>query len=49
MKTKPRGIWANFRTDCVCGAEITVTNGRIDFHQCGRPISLADIRAALGK
>jgi len=49
MKTKPKGIHANFRTDCHCGAELTVTNGRIDQHQCreSRPISLAQLRAAL--
>lgn len=28
MKTKPRGIWANFRTDCPCGSELTITNAR---------------------
>jgi len=52
FRTKPKGIHANFRTDCGCGAEITVTNGRIDPHQCRiepaeRPVSLAQIRAAL--
>jgi hypothetical protein len=49
MKTKPKGIHANFRTDCHCGAEITVSNGRVDSHNCERPhpITLADIRAAL--
>ena len=48
MKTKPRGIHANFRTDCPCGAELTVRNGRIDPHQCReKPVTLAQIRAAL--
>lgn len=49
MKTKPRGIWANFRTDCHCGSEITISNARIDPHDCRvpRPVTLADIRAAL--
>ena len=54
MKTKPKGIHANFRTDCGCGGEITVTNGRIDPHQCRielpeRPVTLAQIRAALDR
>jgi hypothetical protein len=49
MKTKPRGIHATFVTDCPCGAELTVTNGRLDPHECrDKPVSLADIRAALG-
>lgn len=51
MKTKPKGIHATFATDCpTCGSELTVTNGRIDRHECERPqrpITLADIRAAL--
>ncbi len=34
MKTKPRGIHATFTTDCQCGSELTVTNGRIDPHEC---------------
>jgi hypothetical protein len=52
MKTKPKGIHATFRTDCAtCGSELTVTNGRVDRHECERPrpITLADLRAALGK
>lgn len=33
MKTKPRGIWATFRTECVdCGGVILVTNGRPEEH-----------------
>lgn len=49
MKTKPKGIHANFSTDCPCGAELTVTNGRIDNHRCEpiKPITLAQLRAAL--
>lgn len=47
MKTKPRGIWATFATTCECGAEITVTNGRPESHECERPITLAELRAAL--
>jgi len=50
MRTKPRGIHATFRTDCHCGQELTVTNGRPDPHDCRppeQPVSLADIRAAL--
>ncbi len=46
MKTKPRGIHATFTTECQCGAELTVTNGRIDRHDC-HPITLAQLRAAL--
>ena len=49
MKTKPRGIWANFTTTCTCGSELTITNGRVDYHDCRppQPKTLADIRAAL--
>ena len=48
MKTRPRGIWANFTTTCPCGAEITITNGHPDPHQCReQPVTLADLRAAL--
>ena len=51
MKTKPRGIHANFVTTCVyCRGTLTITNGRIDNHDCRepeRPVSLADIRVAL--
>jgi hypothetical protein len=50
MKTKPKGIHATFQTSCECGAELTVTGGKIDRHECERPqrpVSLADIRAAL--
>lgn len=48
MKTKPRGIHASFQTECwKCAAEITVSNGRPDPHTCERPITLADLRAAL--
>lgn len=47
---RPKGVWANFTFDCItCGAELTVTNGKPDPHDCERPVSLADIRAALGK
>lgn len=53
MKTKPRGIHATFQTECVyCRGDLTVSNGRPDPHTCrietpDRPVSLADIRAAL--
>jgi len=52
FRTKPKGIHATFRTDCGCGGELTVTNGRVDPHQCRiepaeRPVTLAQIRAAL--
>lgn len=47
--TKPKGIHATFQSECwKCGQELTVTNGRPDPHDC-RPVSLADLRAALGK
>lgn len=46
--TKPRGMHATFATDCPnCEGELTVTNGSPGPHQCERPVSLADIRAAL--
>lgn len=52
MKTRPQGIHANFAFTCpACGAECTVTNSRPDPHTCrietGKPITLADLRAAL--
>lgn len=35
MRTKPRGMWANFVSECVeCRDEITVSNGRPEPHQC---------------
>lgn len=35
MRNLPKGIHANFTSQChVCGAEITVTNGRIEWHEC---------------
>lgn len=49
MKTKARGIHANFTTDCErCGGEITVSNGRPDRHQCETPqlLTLDAIEAA---
>lgn len=53
MKTKPRGIHATFATTChACRGDLTISGGRIDPHDCRppeRPVSLADIRAALGK
>ena len=53
MKTKPKGIHATFESSCFkCADVITVSNGRIDPHQCRiepaeRPVTLAQIRAAL--
>lgn len=48
MKTRPRGIHANFETSCpTCRTVITITNGRIDPHECAQPVTLADLRAAL--
>jgi len=49
MKTKPRGIHANFTTECAsCRGDLTVSNGRVEYHECrDKPVSLADIRAAL--
>ena len=49
FRTKPRGMWANFQTECGCGGVLTVTGGRIDPHTCEepKPITLADLRAAL--
>lgn len=35
MKTKPRGMWANFETSCYrCDGELTVSNGKPDPHDC---------------
>lgn len=50
FRTKPQGIHATFQTECVqCRGELTVSNGRVDRHDCREPVTLADIRAALGK
>jgi len=47
FRTKPTGPHANFVTQCAtCYCPITITNGRVDPHQC-EPVTLADIRAAL--
>lgn len=47
MKTKPRGEWANFVTECwKCAGEVTVSNGHVSPHDCepDRPLTLDDIR-----
>ncbi len=52
MKTKPKGIHANFSFNCpTCGEECTVSNTRPDPHQCRieAPITLAQLRAALDR
>ena len=50
MKTKPKGIHATFTTDCPCGGELTVTNGRPDFHECERITgALDEVLAALDR
>ena len=50
MKTKPKGIHATFATECQRGAELTVTNGRIDFHECERITgTLDEVLAALDR
>ena len=49
FKTKPRDEQASFLTTCVrCNSELSITNGRVDRHDCG-PITgtLAEIYAAL--
>ena len=48
MKTKPRGIHANFVTTCTCGRELTITNGRQDPHDCRERIPMAEFQDALG-
>ena len=46
---KPKGERANFDTECVkCRGVLTISNGRVDYHEC-RPVTLEQIRAALGK
>ena len=50
MITKPKGIHATFAVDCPhCREEFTVSNGRVDNHDCRppQPKTLAEIRAAL--
>jgi hypothetical protein len=50
FKTKPRDEQASFITSCFkCRGELTITNGRVEHHTCERPITLADLRAALDK
>ena len=34
FRTKPRGVWANFQTECGCGGVLTITGGRIEWHDC---------------
>lgn len=47
MFTKPRGIHATFAVDCPrCDGEFTVTNGRVDFHECESPL-IAALRKSL--
>jgi len=49
FRTRPRDEQASFLTECVkCRGELSITNGRIDRHDCG-PITgtLAEIYAAL--
>jgi hypothetical protein len=50
FKTKPRDEQASFLAECFkCRGELTITNGRVEQHHCERPITLADLRAALDK
>ena len=52
FRTKPRGDQLSFATECTrCRGELTISNGRVDRHDCRepQPVTLADIRAALGK
>jgi hypothetical protein len=48
--TKPRGEQLSFTTECHrCQGELTISNGRVDRHDCRepQPVTLADLRAAL--
>jgi len=49
FRTRPRGDQLSFLTTCVrCNGELSITQGRIDRHDCEpQPITLADLRAAL--
>ena len=49
MKTKPRGIHASFQTECVyCRGTLTITNGRVEHHDCERITgTLDEVLAAL--
>lgn len=46
FKTKPRGEQASFETSCwKCAGVLTISNGRVDYHQCeDRPHTLDDIK-----
>jgi len=47
MNTKPKGDQASFLATChLCNGELTISNGRVDYHEC-RPVTLEQIRAAL--
>lgn len=49
FRTKPRGMWANFTTECAkCAGELTVTNGRVDPHTCRERIDMPAFQDALG-
>lgn len=44
MKTKPRGIHANFTSQChVCGGEIVVKDGRPERHECRTGLDPSEI------
>jgi hypothetical protein len=48
MKTKPRGIHANFTTTChSCRGDLTVSNGRIEHHECRDRVDLTKWQDAL--
>ena len=50
MNTKPKGDQASFLATChLCNGELTISNGRVDYHDCRppQPKTLAEIRAAL--
>lgn len=51
FRTRPRGDQLSFLTECFkCRAEISISNGRVDRHDCEpKPTTLAQIRAALDK
>jgi hypothetical protein len=52
FKTKPRDEQLSFLAECFrCRGELTISHGRVEAHQCRekRPITLADLRAALDK
>jgi len=41
FRTKAKGVWANFTTDCDrCGHELTISNGKVEPHVCRQQLTV---------